>query len=92
MTRGNKTDSNNALGHPSSCLAGCRVAPEFLTGTKKDAAYDLDDCPLIVFINARSGGRVGPELANKLARALGRSQVCLQAPAECPSRMVQSFS
>lgn len=57
------------------CGCYCRVAPEFLKATKKDAAYDLDDCPLIVFINARSGGRVGPELANKLARALGRSQV-----------------
>ncbi|KAF8071142.1 DGK4 [Scenedesmus sp. PABB004] len=54
-----------------------RVAPEFLAGTKADALFDRRDeeAPLIVFINARSGGRVGPELANVLARALGRSQV-----------------
>ncbi|WIA32111.1 hypothetical protein OEZ86_002962 [Tetradesmus obliquus] len=52
-----------------------RVAPEFLQHTKQDAVYDADEAPLIVFINARSGGRVGPELAGVLARALGRSQV-----------------
>ncbi|KAF6254714.1 diacylglycerol kinase accessory domain-containing protein [Scenedesmus sp. NREL 46B-D3] len=52
-----------------------RVAPEFLRGTKKDALYDTDEAPLIVFINARSGGRVGPELAGVLSRALGSSQV-----------------
>lgn len=57
----------------------CRVAPEFLQDTKRDAAFDEDEVPLIVFINARSGGRVGPELASVLARALGRSQVRLAA-------------
>jgi hypothetical protein len=45
--------------------------------------YDTDDAPLIVFINARSGGRVGPELAGVLARALGRSQVGLAAIQMC---------
>jgi len=53
----------------------CRVAPEFLAGTKPEASWDVDVTPLIVFINARSGGRVGPELANVLSRSLGRSQV-----------------
>eukprot|EP00882_Tetradesmus_deserticola_P003858 GHRQ01004082.1.p1 GENE.GHRQ01004082.1~~GHRQ01004082.1.p1 ORF type:complete len:207 (+),score=69.47 GHRQ01004082.1:229-849(+) len=52
-----------------------RLAPEFLQGTKKNAVYDTAEAPLIVFINARSGGRVGPELAGVLARALGSSQV-----------------
>jgi hypothetical protein len=60
---------------PSNYLNLNRVAPEFLQGTKQDAVYDTDEAPLIVFINARSGGRVGPELAGVLARALGRSQV-----------------
>lgn len=53
-----------------------RIAPEFLHGTKLDAEFDTDEVPLIVFINARSGGRVGPELAAVLARAVGSSQVC----------------
>eukprot|EP00775_Hariotina_reticulata_P012946 gene12946-13074_t len=52
-----------------------RVAPEFLAGTQPDVSWDVDVTPLIVFINARSGGRVGPELANVLSRSLGRSQV-----------------
>lgn len=56
-------------------VLACRIAPEFLTATKQDADFDTDDCPLIVFINARSGGRVGPALAAVLARALGNSQV-----------------
>lgn len=51
------------------------MGPEFLRGTKKEVDYDLEETPLVVFINARSGGRVGPQLANKLAKALGRSQV-----------------
>jgi len=52
-----------------------RIAPEFLRGTKPDADFETDEAPLIVFINARSGGRLGPELANVLARAVGSSQV-----------------
>lgn len=51
------------------------MAPEFLRGTKKDPEYERVDTPLIVFINARSGGRVGPALAARLSRALGRAQV-----------------
>lgn len=56
-----------------SCIL--RLAPEFLHGTKPDAEFDTDEAPLIVFINARSGGRVGPQLAGVLARAVGSSQV-----------------
>jgi hypothetical protein len=52
------------------------MAPEFLQGTKPDADFDTDEAPLIVFINARSGGGMGPKLAGVLARALGSSQVC----------------
>lgn len=57
-------------------LLPARIAPEFLRGTKPDADFETDEAPLIVFINARSGGRLGPELANVLARAVGSSQVC----------------
>lgn len=53
----------------------CSLAPEFLQGTKPGAEFDTDEAPLIVFINARSGGRVGPELAGVLAKAVGSSQV-----------------
>lgn len=49
-------------------------------GTKPDAEFDTDEAPLVVFINARSGGRVGPELASVLARAVGSSQVCTVQP------------
>jgi len=51
------------------------MPPEFLRGTKPDADFETDEAPLIVFINARSGGRIGPELAKVLAQALGSSQV-----------------
>jgi hypothetical protein len=53
----------------------CRIAPQYLEGTKPGAAFETDESPLIVFINARSGGRVGAELAGVLARAVGSSQV-----------------
>ncbi|KAI8473588.1 MAG: diacylglycerol kinase accessory domain-containing protein [Monoraphidium minutum] len=54
-----------------------RLAPELLRGTRKDTSPDFDqgDAPLIAFINAKSGGRVGPRLAQVLSRALGTSQV-----------------
>lgn len=39
------------------------------------AEFDRGDCPLIAFVNAKSGGRVGPKLAQVLSRALGTSQV-----------------
>jgi len=57
-------------------LLPARIAPEFLRGTKPDADFETDEAPLIVFINARSGGRLGPELAKVLAHAVGSSQVC----------------
>ncbi|KIY95636.1 hypothetical protein MNEG_12327 [Monoraphidium neglectum] len=53
-----------------------RVTPELLKGTRKDLGpeFDRGQTPLIVFINARSGGRVGPRLAQVLSRAIGTSQ------------------
>lgn len=33
------------------------------------------DTPLVVFINAKSGGRVGPRLLTVLFRSLGSAQV-----------------
>lgn len=44
--------------------------PEFLQGDKQDAELTGVDATLIVFINTRSGGRVGTELARVLARAV----------------------
>ena len=56
-------------------MCSSRVAPEFLTGTNAAAGFDACETPLIVFINARSGGRAGPHLATVLAQAIGSSQV-----------------
>lgn len=72
--------------HPEdSVMCLCRIAPEYLAGTKPQAAFETDESPLIVFINARSGGRVGAELAGVLARAVGSSQVRAAAAAAGPA-------
>lgn len=44
-------------------------------GTKTFIGPDVADTPLIVFINAKSGGRVGPRLLTVLFKALGQAQV-----------------
>ncbi len=44
-------------------------------GTKKFVGLQRAETPLIVFINAKSGGRVGPRLATVLFHALGQGQV-----------------
>lgn len=36
------------------------------------------ECPLIVFVNSRSGGRLGADLTLRFHRRLGRSQVRVQ--------------
>lgn len=49
-----------------------------LQGTRSDLPPSaVAETPLIVFINARSGGRAGPKLARQLCRAVGRAQVGL---------------
>lgn len=56
--------------------ACCRRIPaEYLVGTKTFIGPDVADTPLIVFINAKSGGRVGPRLLTVLFKALGQAQV-----------------
>jgi diacylglycerol kinase (ATP) len=54
-----------------------RIPPIFLKNTKKFKAPHLitSETPLLVFINAKSGGHVGPHLAGILSRALGTAQV-----------------
>ncbi|GFH18789.1 diacylglycerol kinase [Haematococcus lacustris] len=47
---------------------------QYLQGVRPEASM-LPAAPLIVFINARSGGRDGPDLAVALSRAVGRVQV-----------------
>lgn len=53
----------------------CRITTRFLHGIKSVPIYEAPETPLIAFINARSGGRVGPALAFTLYRALGFQQV-----------------
>jgi len=38
-------------------------------------AVDPPECPLVVFINSRSGGRHGPELKERLQQLMGEEQV-----------------
>ena len=44
-------------------------------GTKRYVGPGMADTPLVVFINAKSGGRVGPRLLTVLFRSLGSAQV-----------------
>jgi hypothetical protein len=53
----------------------CRITTRYLHGIKSVPIYEAPETPLIAFINARSGGRVGPALAFTLYRALGFQQV-----------------
>lgn len=46
-----------------------------MVGTKKYVGPGVADTPLICFINAKSGGRVGPRLLTVLFRSLGQAQV-----------------
>ncbi len=65
-----------ALTRPIHRLRRCRrISTRFLQGIKKSRLYELPETPLIAFINARSGGQLGPSLAHTLYRALGNQQV-----------------
>ena len=57
------------------------MPPEYLIGAKKYVGPDVADTPLIVFINAKSGGHVGPQLTTVLFRCLGQAQVVRRAGA-----------
>jgi len=57
---------------PSSCSS---IPAEYLVGTKRYVGPGVADTPLVVFINAKSGGRVGPRLLTVLFRSLGSAQV-----------------
>jgi len=52
-----------------------RIPPIYLQNTKVYIGPQFPDTPLIAFINAKSGGKVGPQLATILFRSLGQSQV-----------------
>ncbi|MEW5309996.1 MAG: hypothetical protein WDW38_001832 [Sanguina aurantia] len=54
-----------------------RLPAEVLSGIKPaiEGVSELLECPLIVFINSRSGGRDGFNLALQLNRAIGKAQV-----------------
>lgn len=60
---------------PPGIASWCRIPAEYLVGTKTFVGPDVADTPLIVFINAKSGGRVGPRLLTVLLKALGQAQV-----------------
>ncbi|KAG2440916.1 hypothetical protein HXX76_003769 [Chlamydomonas incerta] len=51
------------------------VPTAFLEQIRSDALDTIHECPLLVFVNARSGGRKGSDLAVALSRAIGRVQV-----------------
>lgn len=55
-----------------------RLPAEVLSGTKPatEGVSERLECPLIIFINSRSGGRDGFNLAVQLNRAIGKAQVC----------------
>lgn len=52
-----------------------RIPPIYLQNTKVYIGPQFPDTPLIAFINAKSGGKVGPQVATILFRSLGQSQV-----------------
>lgn len=53
-----------------------RLPTEYLQGVLQHSLNPgVSESPLIVFINAKSGGHDGPNLALNLVRALGRQQV-----------------
>lgn len=95
--------------HPPShpCLTLCASLPpsrnldsipaDYLVGTKRYVGLTHAETPLIVFINAKSGGRVGPRLLSVLFRALGTAQVvsscaavALRAHACCAAARLQA--
>eukprot|EP00955_Chlamydomonas_euryale_P015811 169318-Chlamydomonas_euryale.AAC.5 len=54
---------------------GCRLADRYCRQLYDGEVDDVVDCPLIVFVNSRSGGRAGADLTLAFQRHLGRLQV-----------------
>ncbi|GLC73267.1 hypothetical protein PLESTF_001354100 [Pleodorina starrii] len=52
-----------------------KVASALLRGIRGDAVEHVVECPLLCFVNARSGGQMGAQLALLLSQAVGRVQV-----------------
>jgi hypothetical protein len=52
----------------------CRI-PSSYTKDTYDVLGGISECPLMVFINSRSGGQQGSELTLAFNKSLGRSQV-----------------
>jgi hypothetical protein len=62
-----------------TCRYCCSVPTALLEHVRSDALDTIHECPLLCFVNARSGGRKGSDLALALSRAIGRVQVnCVQ--------------
>ena len=57
---------------PLSTL-GCRVPTKYMNAEERGSPGA--ETPLLVFINSKSGGRVGPRLLGVLVRSLGEAQV-----------------
>lgn len=63
-----------------------RLPHGLLRGIRDDNVEPLMECPLLCFVNARSGGQIGSDLALHLSRTIGRVQVGTGAQAWVPHR------
>lgn len=52
-----------------------RIPLTYITECKSVSMSDLDRCPIIVFVNSRSGGRAGEAIHDVFSRYLGSFQV-----------------
>lgn len=78
----------------ATCAPPCRL-PNAYTKDLYDGAPPTSECPLIVFINSRSGGREGAELTLAFNKHLGRHQVfdlSQDKPDKVLSRLWDNFS
>ncbi|GLI65507.1 hypothetical protein VaNZ11_009056 [Volvox africanus] len=69
-----------------------KVASAFLRGIRVDAVESAVECPLLCFVNARSGGQMGAHLALRLSQAIGRVQVFDIGERDCrPDKVLSRF-